>query len=257
MLIDVEPDAGPGKACRGVLPTFGNSFPDLLRLDTLVFVCDEVRERGWFFEHLYHASAEHSILDAFGRTVGRVTERAPRAQPVTLERREHLTRTVSATVYDLSGGKILDFSASHGVKRLRSRHLDWGRRLEVSNGAGEPVGTIETGELRRRATLQHRSGERIGVAKVDGGLVTSTRGWAYIVEEPTGAEAGWIAGARGHERRLARAGAGARAPAAEQVAGRMHHILAATSRAPDLRLMMLALAAGAHLMISPWSEPSE
>ncbi len=252
----MEPNDGPADVIPGTLSSSEGGLSDLLRRNTLVFVCEQFRGRGWLFEHVHTAMAEQRIFDEAGNEVGRVTEQPPCTKP-TLENGGHYGKTVRAAVYDSRSAKIVEFAGMHGVRKLLGRNLEWGRRLEVADGAGRRVGSLVAGEFKLAATLEGRLGERIGAANSSRWNWGSSFNWN--IQDSTGTEVGWIADDRRHAKAVACKGMPV---APTNVKHRWmpgsRHVLAITGDvSPDLRLLMLAASAGVHLVLSPWSGPRE
>jgi hypothetical protein len=234
----------------------------LLSYNTLVFVSEEVRERDWFFEHVRHARLEQRVFDRAGVEVGRVTEK-PRAERMNLLEIDGCPDAARAVLGDMSDAKIVELATSAGGRRLLKRRITWGRRLEVTDGAGDLVGTLDVGEFRHRGTIKDKSGETIGTT------TAKSRGYLHIaIEDARHTEVGWIADPTTHARRLARLGVPghevdiAQADLklrARQAPWRPHaHVLAITDNvALDFRLVLLAASAGVHLALSSWCGPRE
>jgi hypothetical protein len=240
------------RVIREVASPFGGQRPDLLRQDLLGFSCEQVRHRGWFRDHIRHASLEQRILDEAGNIVGRVSELPPRRRPQ-LERVVSWESVYRGAVHDCNDVKVLGFIASEEL-RLRRRivfdddYVPYRRRLEVVDSAGQRVGALLGDEFRRLGTIEGSS-SFIGAAREVYG-----RGWGYLaIEDPRGAEVGWVATPREHAKRLAARGIGVPPSSLEQrwsfnpkLPG--WRFLAVTANVPDnLRLVMLAIAASMHL----------
>jgi len=241
------------RVIQEVVPPFGGQPPDLLRQDLLGFMCEQVRHRGWFRDHIRHASLEQRILDEAGNTVGRVSEQPPRRRPQLefVVSREGLFR---GAVYDCNDVKVVEFIASDEL-RVRRRivfdddYVSSGRRLEVVDGAGKHVGALVSEEYGGRGTIEGRSRQFIGATRQVRGW-----GWSYdAIEDSSGSEVGWVATPRAHAKRLAARGVAVPPSSLElrwsinpKLRGR--HFLAITANVTDnLRLMMLAIAASMHL----------
>jgi hypothetical protein len=228
---------------------------DLMRQNVLEFVCEPVTVRSWFRERSYHQMLEQRILDASGNQVGRVTEQPPRLR---LNLRHYVPREESlrGAVYDRSDAKILEFVASDGLRRRRffDSYIRWGRRLEVTDGAGTYMGTLVTDESERRATVLGSSSECVGATSVK-------RGGNFEIDcaitDSTGTDVGWIATPRTHSKRLSDRGMAV--PPTDLKRQRLRtflgtwqvperHYLAITGGvSSNLRLMLLAVSAAIHL----------
>ncbi len=157
------------RVIQEVVPPFGGQPPDLLRQDLLGFMCEQVRHRGWFRDHIRHASLEQRILDEAGNTVGRVSEQHLRRRPQLefVVSREGLFR---GAVFDCNDVKVVEFIASDEL-RVRRRivfdddYVSSGRRLEVVDGAGKHVGALVSEEYGGRGTIEGRSRQFIGATR--------------------------------------------------------------------------------------------
>jgi hypothetical protein len=245
----------PSEDLTSSMRTFGRATPRLLGQEVLEFVHEEVRVPGRFREHTHTKLLELKILDDAGTCVGWVSEEPPLGNATFKHTASIWSRPVRAAVYASDGRRVLEFSASNGVRRFLGRSLEWGRRLDIADGAGERVGTLLVGEFRLRAPLYGRSGERIGR------VVKASRAFLdYGILDSRDKELGWIGDSAALARRLE-----PDAPRRTRIkqwwtttVTPSHHFLAIASDVdPDLRVMMLAASAAFHLVLSDFSRPHE
>jgi hypothetical protein len=250
----------PSDADEGTMTSDG-----LARRDLLEFVCEPVSGPGRFRERSQHLVLEQRILDAAGIQVGRVTEWSPRLG-LKLEQYVPREESLCGVVYDHNDAKILEFVASDGLRRRRffNGFTRWGRRLEVTDGAGAYVGTLVGREWGRRATVLGNSSLCIGDAKVDG------RNYEIdcTITDSTGTEVGWIATPKTHATRLSERGiavptSGAKRQRLRTFLGAVpvpdrHFLAIMDSVSPNLRLMMLAISAAIRLgVVDPPPDPND
>jgi hypothetical protein len=236
---------------------FTGDGPDLLRQDVLQFVYGTVRFDVRSREHVHHLRVEQTLFDRAGHKAGRVEEQPPGGGIRPTIEGWAPVETVRAGVYDAKGTKIIAFAVSDAHIRYSEPSKlfgsIWTSRLDVTDGAGRPIGTLFVDAVFKRGAFEAASSERIGTISPKRGLRAASS-FEFAIHDSEGTEVGWIATPVAHGRR---AGVAVSRMSVKEwlfaCAPERHFLAITRDVTPDLRLMMLAASAGVHLVLSQWA----
>src|SRR6266542_1886774 len=222
-----------------------NETSELLRRGRLEFVYELVPAYGVVGLQEHTASVEQRIFDGDHRWVGQVREEEPARKP-TLENRGLAGERIHAAVYDKSDARVVAFE----------RRQESPGRLDVADGTGRPVGSIEVGSADDGGTgIYDCSRERVGGISGKGGRRVALE-FDFRVENAYGNELGWIADPIACAKRKGiTVRRGLRSRLTEGETPDRHFLTFVRDVTPDLRLLMVAASAGVHLVLSAWATP--
>jgi uncharacterized protein YxjI len=191
---------------------------DLLTRNTLV-----INQKAKLIE----LSDQYRILDEDGNEIGHINEEGQSVLKKAARLVSNLDQffTHRLAVYDRENTKVVELVRPR--KFMKSR-------VEVSDGLGRKVGTIAQKNVfgKKRFALEDPSGQALGAINAE-----NWRAWDFAIEDSTGAEVG----------RITKKWAGL---LKEGFTTADNYILAITGEvSPDLRLIMLASAAGVDLAL--------
>ena len=176
---------------------------------------------------LIELTDEYRIRDEEGNDIGYIREE----RQATLKKAARLVSdldqffTHRLSIYDAQGTKV--------VQLVRPRKI-MKSRVEISDGSGRPVGTIVQKNVfgKKRFALEGASGETLGAINAE-----NWRAWDFAIEDVTGGEVG----------RITKKWAGL---LKEGFTTADNYVLEISGQvSDDLRLMMLASAAGVDLAL--------
>ncbi len=244
-----------------------NETSELLRRGRLEFVYELVPAYGVVGLQEHTASVEQRIFDGDHRWVGQVREEEPARKP-TLENRGLAGERIHAAVYDKSDARVVAFER----RRESPGHLD------VADGTGRPVGSIEVGSADdggtgiydcsrervggisgkggRRVALEFEFSVRYSLLRFALGALARDGSFDFTVENAYGNELGWIADPIACAKRKGiTVRRGLRSRLTEGETPDRHFLTFVRDVTPDLRLLMVAASAGVHLVLSAWATP--
>ncbi len=176
---------------------------------------------------LIELTDEYRIRDEEGNDIGYIREEGQSALKKAVRLVSELDQffTHRLSVYDRDGTKV--------VQLVRPRKI-MKSRVEISAGDGRPVGTIVQKNVfgKKRFALEAAAGETLGAINAE-----NWRAWDFRIEDQTGSEVG----------RITKKWAGL---LKEGFTTADNYVLEIGGQvSPDLRLMMLASAAGVDLAL--------
>lgn len=191
---------------------------DLLQRDVLV-----INQKAKLIE----VTNEYKILDETGNQVGLIREEGQSTAKKLLRFVSNLDQfmTHRLGVYDASGTKVLEM--------LRPRKI-MKSTVQITDGAGREAGRIVQQNVlgKKRFALEGASGETLGSINAE-----NWRAWDYSIQDPSGTEVG----------RITKKWAGILKEGFTTADNYVFQVTGTVS--PELRLVMLASAAGVDLAL--------
>jgi uncharacterized protein YxjI len=176
---------------------------------------------------LIELTNEYKILDEEGRQIGVIREEGQSAAKKLLRFVSNLDQFMTHTlgVYDGAGDKVVEMVRPRKIMKSTVR---------ISDGQGREVGRIVQQNVfgKKRFALESASGQVLGSINAE-----NWRAWDFSIQDPSGTEVG----------RITKEWAGILKEGFTTADNYLFHISAEVS--PDLRLLMLASAAGVDLAL--------